>query len=103
MYRNQCWIIKNIDIVTLNKLASNLIGNHDFLSFSKYRKELKKEKSKKKLEKEKSKKELQKEKSKKTERQIKTFKGGGHVVRPKNGFDDWKSSFLIRWKKLIEA
>ena len=41
MYRNQCWIINNIDIVILNELASNLIGNHDFLSFSKYRKELK--------------------------------------------------------------
>ena len=41
LYRNQCWIINNIDIVILNELASNLIGNHDFLSFSKYRQELK--------------------------------------------------------------
>ena len=40
LYRNQCWIVKNIDMLSLNEIASYLIGNHDFLSFCKYRKEL---------------------------------------------------------------
>ena len=41
LYRNQCWIKSKIDIDFLNKLANKLIGDHDFLSFSKYRKDLK--------------------------------------------------------------
>ena len=40
LFRNQCWIINNIDILCLNELASYLVGNHDFLSFCKYREEM---------------------------------------------------------------
>ena len=41
LFRNQCWIINNIDMLCLNELASLLIGNHDFLSFCKYSEEVK--------------------------------------------------------------
>ncbi len=41
LYGNQCWMLTNIDIQCLNRLAGQLIGNQDFLSFSKYRKEMK--------------------------------------------------------------
>ena len=40
LFRNQCWIINNIDILFLNELASYLVGCHDFLSFCKYREEM---------------------------------------------------------------
>ena len=42
LYRNQAWL-KNgdIDIKILNKLAELIIGEHDFLSFSKYNPEIK--------------------------------------------------------------
>ena len=39
-FKNQCWIINSLDILCLNELASTLVGNHDFLSFCKYRKEM---------------------------------------------------------------
>ncbi len=41
LYHNQSWLLKNLDINFLNKLAENLKGKLDFLSFSKFRKELK--------------------------------------------------------------
>ncbi len=41
LYGNQCWILTKIDIKCLNHLAGQLIGNKDFLSFSKYREEMK--------------------------------------------------------------
>ena len=39
LFRNQCWIKSKLDIDFLNKLSNKLIGYHDFLSFSKYRKD----------------------------------------------------------------
>ncbi len=36
LYRNQSWLIKNFDIERLNKMSEMIIGEHDFLSFSKY-------------------------------------------------------------------
>ena len=36
LYRNQAWMLKKLDIEYLNKLSSNIIGENDFLSFSKY-------------------------------------------------------------------
>ena len=41
LLRNQCWIKSKLDIEFLNQLSVKLIGNHDFLSFCKYRKDLK--------------------------------------------------------------
>ena len=42
LYRNQAWIKNDsIDIKILNQLAEYLIGEHDFLSFSKYNPEMK--------------------------------------------------------------
>ena len=41
LFRNQCWIINKVDIQLLNHLASQLIGTHDFLSFCKYREDVK--------------------------------------------------------------
>ena len=36
LYENQTWIVPYLDIRRLNKLAYKIIGNHDFLSFSKH-------------------------------------------------------------------
>ncbi len=43
LYRNQAWLNNNnnIDIKILNQLAAIIIGEHDFLSFSKYNPEIK--------------------------------------------------------------
>ena len=45
LYRNQAWLIKNINKNLLNQLAKIIIGEHDFLSFSKYNPDLKNTKS----------------------------------------------------------
>ncbi len=37
LFRNQAWLIKDIDMNILVELSSAIIGEHDFLSFSKYR------------------------------------------------------------------
>tara|TARA_Y100001970_G_scaffold14407_1_gene16209 strand:- start:679 stop:1413 length:735 start_codon:yes stop_codon:yes gene_type:complete len=41
LYRNQSWILPALDIDYLNIFARQLIGDHDFLSFSKYSKDQK--------------------------------------------------------------
>jgi len=41
LFRNQSWQLPKLSIDFLNDLSKYIIGNHDFLSFSKYRKELK--------------------------------------------------------------
>ncbi len=41
LFNNQSWILPRLDIKFLNNLSKNLIGNLDFLSFSKFRKDLK--------------------------------------------------------------
>ena len=41
LFRNQCWIINSLNLIELNQISNIIIGNHDFLSFSKYRKEYK--------------------------------------------------------------
>ena len=41
LFRNQSWLINELDLKFLNKLAENFTGKLDFLSFSKFRKELK--------------------------------------------------------------
>jgi len=41
LFKNQAWSIPKIDMNELNQLASQLVGDHDFLSFSKYHEELK--------------------------------------------------------------
>ena len=41
LYRNQAWLINNIDIKVLQELSLMIIGEYDFLSFSKYRSEQK--------------------------------------------------------------
>ena len=46
LFRNQCWNINKVDIELLNHLASQLIGTHDFLSFCKYREDVKNTKCK---------------------------------------------------------
>ncbi len=45
LYRNQAWLISDIDIKILEELSQMIIGEHDFLSFSKYRPEQKNTKS----------------------------------------------------------
>ena len=41
LYRNQAWLKNdNIDIKILNQLAGYIIGEHDFLSFSKHNPEM---------------------------------------------------------------
>lgn len=40
LYRNQSWFLNEIDKSTLNNLSQNIIGEHDFLSFSKLNKQL---------------------------------------------------------------
>ena len=39
LYRNQAWLINDIDINIIKKLSEIIIGEHDFLSFSKFRSE----------------------------------------------------------------
>ena len=41
LFKNQAWLINNIDINILEELSEMIIGEHDFLSFSKYRPEQK--------------------------------------------------------------
>ena len=41
LFRNQSWSLPRLDIDYLNSFAEILIGDHDFLSFSKYRVDLK--------------------------------------------------------------
>ena len=41
LFRNQAWLINDIDINILEELSEMIIGEHDFLSFSKYRPEQK--------------------------------------------------------------
>jgi len=41
LYDNQSWILPKLDLIFLNNLAEELIGDSDFLSFSKYRKDIK--------------------------------------------------------------
>jgi tRNA pseudouridine38-40 synthase len=41
LFHNQSWILPVLDIKFLNKLSCHLLGNYDFLSFSKFRKDLK--------------------------------------------------------------
>ena len=41
LYRNQSWAVPNLDIELLNTLAIKLMGEHDFLSFCKFRYDLK--------------------------------------------------------------
>ena len=36
LYSNQAWLVNNVDIGILNLLAEEVLGEHDFLSFSKY-------------------------------------------------------------------
>ena len=36
LYSNQAWLVNNVDIKILNLLAEEVLGEHDFLSFSKY-------------------------------------------------------------------
>ncbi len=39
LFKNQAWLINNIKIKILKELSALIIGEHDFLSFSKYRPE----------------------------------------------------------------
>ena len=41
LFRNQAWLVNDIDIIILEELSKMIIGEHDFLSFSKYRSEQK--------------------------------------------------------------
>ena len=41
LFNNQSWILPSLDITFLNNLSETLLGNLDFLSFSKFRKDLK--------------------------------------------------------------
>ena len=41
LFYNQSWILPRLDIKFLNNLSQNLVGKLDFLSFSKFRKDLK--------------------------------------------------------------
>jgi len=40
LYRNQSWFINEIDKSTLNRFSQKIMGEHDFLSFSKLNKQL---------------------------------------------------------------
>ena len=40
LYRNQSWVLKNLEIDHLNHLAKIILGEHDFLSFCKFRKDI---------------------------------------------------------------
>ena len=37
LFRNQAWLINDIEIKILEEISQMIIGKHDFLSFSKYR------------------------------------------------------------------
>ena len=41
LYRNQAWLINDVEIKILKELSEMIIGEHNFLSFSKYRPEQK--------------------------------------------------------------
>jgi tRNA pseudouridine38-40 synthase len=41
LFKNQCWYIPNPDINLLNNVSKTLLGTHDFLSFSKWNKDVK--------------------------------------------------------------
>ena len=41
LYRNQSWVLQSLDINHLNQLAKLILGEHDFLSFCKFRKDVK--------------------------------------------------------------
>ena len=41
LYRNQSWVVPGLNIEFLNTLAIKLMGEHDFLSFCKFRYDLK--------------------------------------------------------------
>ena len=45
LFRNQAWLINNMDVKVLKSLAEIILGEHDFLSFSKYRADKKNTKS----------------------------------------------------------
>jgi len=45
LYRNQAWMVKDLDIDKLNGMARLILGEHDFLSYSKYRKNINNTKS----------------------------------------------------------
>ena len=45
LYRNQAWSINKVEIDVLEELSEMIIGEHDFLSFSKYKPEKKNTKS----------------------------------------------------------
>ena len=36
LYNNQAWLVDNIDLIVLKQLSKFIIGEHDFLSFSKF-------------------------------------------------------------------
>ena len=38
LHRNQCWKTIDLNVLKLNSLASEILGEHDFLSFSKFNK-----------------------------------------------------------------
>ena len=40
LYRNQSWFLPELDIDTLNSISKNLLGTHNFLSFSKWNKQI---------------------------------------------------------------
>ena len=39
LYRNQAWMLNILDVKYLNSLSKNILGEKDFMSFSKYRKD----------------------------------------------------------------
>jgi tRNA pseudouridine38-40 synthase len=41
LYKNQSWFLPRLNIDTLNSISKNLLGTHDFLSFSKWNKKMK--------------------------------------------------------------
>ena len=41
LYKNQSWFLSMLNIDTLNSISKNLLGTHDFLSFSKWNKQMK--------------------------------------------------------------
>jgi len=40
LYKNQSWHLKKLDLKMLNQLAFHLVGDHDFLSLSKFREDM---------------------------------------------------------------
>ena len=45
LYKNQAWLINELDVKVLNQMAKAIIGEYDFLSFSKYNPDIKNTKS----------------------------------------------------------